>query len=174
MIAWHIFEFTLISNMELLLQKIWTSKEQRISLAIVYPSFIFCEFQLVYCADSHKWRPIRDGKILWKIVDRSMWFDVSFNLFLNCWHFWVVFFFLLALLSLRLCFDSLCLTEVMAEEVLSKLRGTCKVYLRDVENSSKEVNDVLETFLRDGNFDIIIRLNTLKTSIPNKVIKSIK
>ena len=40
---WHIFEFTSTSNRVLLLQKIWTSKEQRISLAIVYHSFIFCK-----------------------------------------------------------------------------------------------------------------------------------
>ena len=86
-IGWHIFEFTLISNRVLLLQKTWISKEQRISLAIVYPSFIFCEFQLVYCAEFYKWCPMRDGKILWKIVERSMWFDVSFDLLLNCWHF---------------------------------------------------------------------------------------
>ena len=59
----------------------------------------------------------------------------------------------------------------MAEEVLSKLRGTRKVYLRHVENSSKEVNDILETFLPDSNFDTIIRLNTLKTSILNKIDK---
>ena len=59
----------------------------------------------------------------------------------------------------------------MAEEVLSKLRGTRKVYLRHVENSSKEVNDILETFLPDSNFDTIIRLNTLTTSILNKIDK---
>ena len=133
------------------------------------PSFIFCEFQLVYCADFYKWRPMRDGKILWKIVDRSMWFDVSFDLFLYCWHFWVVL--MLTLLSLRLCFDSICLTEVMAEEVLSKLRGTRKVYSLHIENSSKEFNDILETFLPDSNFDTIIRLNTLTTSILNKIDK---
>ena len=59
----------------------------------------------------------------------------------------------------------------MAEEVLSKLRGTRKVYLRHVENSSKEINDILETFLPDSNFDTIIRLNTLTTSILNKIDK---
>ena len=60
----------------------------------------------------------------------------------------------------------------MAEKVLSKLRGTRKVYLRHAENSSKEVNDILETFLPDiSNFDTIIRLNTLKTSILNKIDK---
>ena len=59
----------------------------------------------------------------------------------------------------------------MTEEVLSKLRGTHKVYLRHVENSSKEVNDILETFLPDSNSDTIIRLNTLKTSILNKIDK---
>ena len=59
----------------------------------------------------------------------------------------------------------------MAEGVLSKLRGTGKVYLRQVENSSKEVNDILETFLPDTNFDTIIRLNKLKTLILNKIDK---
>ena len=59
----------------------------------------------------------------------------------------------------------------MAEELLSKLRGTRKVYLRHVENSSKEVNDILETFLLDSNFDPIICLNILKTSILNKIDK---
>ena len=78
---------------------------------------------------------------------------------------------LLALFEVLLCFDSLCLAEVMAEKVLSKLRGTRKVYLRHAENSSKEVNDILETFLPDSNFDTIIRLNTLKTSILNKIDK---
>ena len=72
------------------------------SLAIVYPSFIFCEWNLVYYADFYKWLQMTDGKILWKIVESSMWFDVSFDLFLNCWHFWVVL--LLPLLSLRFCF----------------------------------------------------------------------
>ena len=50
-------------------------------------------------------------------------------------------------------------------------RGTRKVYLRHIENSSKEVNVVLETFLLDSNFDTIIRLNTLKTSILNQIDK---
>ena len=59
----------------------------------------------------------------------------------------------------------------MAEGVLSKLRGTGKVYLSQVENSSKEVNDILETFLPDTNFDTIIRLNKLKTLILNKIDK---
>ena len=59
----------------------------------------------------------------------------------------------------------------MAEEVLSKFRGCSKVYLRHVENSSKEVNDILETFLLDRNFDTIIRLNTLNTSKQNKIDK---
>ena len=59
----------------------------------------------------------------------------------------------------------------MAEEVLAKPRGTRKVYLRHTENSSKEVNDILETFLPDSNFDTIIRLNALKTSILNKIDK---
>ena len=59
----------------------------------------------------------------------------------------------------------------MAEEILSRFRGTRKVYLRDTENSLKEVNDILETFLPDGNFDTIISLNTLKTSILNKIDK---
>ena len=44
------------------------------------------------------------------------------------------------------CFGSLCVTEVMGKEVLAKLRGTHKVYLRHTENSSKEVNDILEHF----------------------------
>ena len=57
----------------------------------------------------------------------------------------------------------------MAEEVFTKLRGTRKVYLRYIENSSKEVNDILEIFLSD--FDTIIYLNTLKTSILNKIDK---
>ena len=63
------------------------------------------------------------------------------------------------------------LTEFMAEEVLGKLRGTRKVYLHHTENSSKEFNDILESFLRDSNFDKIIRLNTLMTSILNKIHK---
>ena len=50
-------------------------------------------------------------------------------------------------------------------------RGTRKVYLRHIENSSKEVNVVLETFLLDSNFDTIIRLNTLQTSILNQIDK---
>ena len=50
-------------------------------------------------------------------------------------------------------------------------RGTRKVCLHHVENSSKKVNDILETFLPDGNFDTIVRLNTLKTSILNKIEK---
>ena len=53
------------------------------------------------------------------------------------------------------CFDLLCLTEVMAE-VLMNLRGTRKVYLRHIEKNSKEVNNILETFLPDTNFDTII------------------
>ena len=59
----------------------------------------------------------------------------------------------------------------MAEEVLSKLGVTRKAYLRHVENSSKEVNDILETFLPDSNFDTTIHLNTIKTSILNKINK---
>ena len=59
----------------------------------------------------------------------------------------------------------------MAEEVLSKLRGTRKVFLRHVEKSSEVVNDILETFLPDSNFDTIIRLNARKTSILNKIDK---
>ena len=59
----------------------------------------------------------------------------------------------------------------MAEEVLSKLRGTRKIYLRHAKSSSKEVNGILETFLHDSNFDTIIRLNTLKTSILKKIEK---
>ena len=66
------------------------------------------------------------------------------------------------------CFDLLCLTEVMAEKVLMNLRGTRKVYLCHIAKSSK---DILETFLPDSNFDTIIRLNTLKTSILNKIDK---
>ena len=58
----------------------------------------------------------------------------------------------------------------MAEKVLSKLRGTCKVYLCNAENSSKEVN-ILETFLPVSNFDTIIRLNTLKALVLNKMNK---
>ena len=50
-------------------------------------------------------------------------------------------------------------------------RGTRKVCLHHAENSSKKVNDILETFLPDGNFDTIVRLNTLKTSILNKIEK---
>ena len=59
----------------------------------------------------------------------------------------------------------------MSEECLAKLRGTRKVYLRYIENSSKEVNDILETFLPDSNFYTIIRLKTLKTSILTKIDK---
>ena len=77
--------------------------------------------------------------------------------------FWVVLLF--ALFSLSGFFDSPCLSEVIAEEVLSKLRGTHKVYLRHVENSSKEVYNILETVRP------IIRLNTLKTSIVDKIGK---
>ena len=40
-IGCHIFGFTLVSNRFSLLQKIWTCKEQSVSLAIVYPSFFF-------------------------------------------------------------------------------------------------------------------------------------
>ena len=54
---------------------------------------------------------------------------------------------------------------------MAKLRGTRKVYLRHIENSSKEVNDILETFLPDSNFYTIIRLKTLKTSILTKIDK---
>ena len=50
-------------------------------------------------------------------------------------------------------------------------RGPRKVYLRHIENSSKEVNVVLETFLLDSNFDTIIRLNTIQTSILNQIDK---
>ena len=59
----------------------------------------------------------------------------------------------------------------MTEEFLSKLRGVRKVYLHHVENSSKEVNDILKTFLPDSNFNTIIRLNTLTTLILNKTDK---
>ena len=84
-IEWHIFEFTLISNrVLLLLKKIWTSNWQRKRLAIIYHSFIFCESQLVYFADFYKWRPMRDGKILWKIVEKPISFVVSFDFF-----FWI-------------------------------------------------------------------------------------
>ena len=69
------------------------------------------------------------------------------------------------------CFDSFCLNEVMPEEVLGKLRGTRKVYLRHIENSSNEVNDIVETFVPDSNFDTFIHLNTLKTSILKKIDK---
>ena len=62
-----------------------------------------------------------------------------------------------------LCFDWLCLSEVMAEEILSKFGGIIKVYLRHVEYNSKEVNN--------SSFDTIIRLNTLKTSKRNKIDK---
>ena len=68
-------------------------------------------------------------------------------------------------------FHSLYLTEVMVEEVLAKLRGTCKVFFCHIENSSKEVNDILETFLPDSNFNTTIRLNTLKPPILNKIDK---
>ena len=69
------------------------------------------------------------------------------------------------------CFDSFYFAEVLAEEILSKLRGAGKVYLRHVENSLKEANDILETFLLDSNFDTIICLKTLKTSMLNKIVK---
>ena len=106
---------------------------------------------------------MRDGKILWKIVERSMWFDVSFDLFLNCWHFWVVL--LLALLSLRFCF-------VLTHFVWMKSwRRRFWRNLSHIENSPKEVNDILETFLPDSNFDTIIRLNALKTLTLNKIDK---
>ena len=48
------------------------------------------------------------------------------------------------------CFDPLCLTEVMAEDVLSKVRGIrfiLEVYLRHAENSSKEVNVILNILI---------------------------
>ena len=64
--------------------------------------------------------------------------------------FWVVLLF--ALFSLRFWFESCCLNEVAADEALSKLRVTFK---RHVENSSKEVNNALETFLTDDNFEKI-------------------
>ena len=57
----------------------------------------------------------------------------------------------------------------MADEVLAKLRGTRRVYLRHVENSSNEVNSILETFLSDDNIDNTIRLNTLKAIILSKI-----
>ena len=60
----------------------------------------------------------------------------------------------------------------MAVGVLTKLRGTHKFYLRHIEDSSKEVNDILETFLPGSNFDTMIRLNTLKTSIVNNIDKT--
>ena len=41
--------------------------------------------------------------------------------------------------------------------------------LSHIENSPKEVNDILETFLPDSNFDTIIRLNALKTLTLNKI-----
>ena len=99
------------------------------------------------------------------VICCKFWFIFESLTFLGCFAACVVGF------EVLFCFGSLYLTEVMAEEVLSKLRSTHKVYLRLVENSSKEVNDVLETFLPDGNFDTIIRLNTLKTSILNKIDK---
>ena len=43
--------------------------------------------------------------------------------------------------------------------------------LSHIENSPKEVNDILETFLPDSNFDTIIRLNALKTLTLNKIDK---
>ena len=43
--------------------------------------------------------------------------------------------------------------------------------LPHIENSPKEVNDILETFLPDSNFDTIIRLNALKTLTLNKIDK---
>ena len=69
------------------------------------------------------------------------------------------------------CFDSFCLNEVMPEEVLGKLRGTRKIYLRHIENSSNEVNDIVETFVPDNNIDTFIHLNTLKISILKKIDK---
>ena len=91
----------------------------------------------------------------------SKWFELL--TFLGCFAACVVEF------QVLFYFNSLCLTEVMAEEVFTKLRGTRKIYLRYIENSSKEVNDILETFLSD--FNTIVRLNTLKTSILNKIDK---
>ena len=47
-------------------------------------------------------------------------------------------------------FDPLCLTEVMAEDVLSKVRGIrfiLEVYLRHAEKSSKEVNVILNILI---------------------------
>ena len=88
-----------------------------------------------------------------------------FDIFIGCFAACVVDF------EFLFCFDWLCLSEVMAEEVLSKFRGIGKVYLRHVKKSSKDVNDILETFLPDSNFDKIIRLNTLKTSKLNKIDK---
>ena len=43
--------------------------------------------------------------------------------------------------------------------------------LPHIENSRKEVNGILETFLPDSNFDTIIRLNALKTLTLNKIDK---
>ena len=59
----------------------------------------------------------------------------------------------------------------MPEEVLGKIRGTRKIYLRHIENSSNEVNDIVETFVPDNNIDTFICLNTLRTSILNKIDK---
>ena len=142
-IGWHIFQFTLISY------KIFYHYGRRSELV-----------------KKKEWALLLFIPLL---------FSVNLNLFLHWFlqmapeellSFLVCFVF--ALLILRLCFGSLCFTEAMAEVILSKLRGTPKVYLCLVENSSKEVNDILETFLSVGSFDTIIRLNTLTTSILNK------
>ena len=119
------------------------------SLAIVYPSFIFCEWNLVYYADFYKWLQMTDGKILWKIVESSMWFDVSFDLFLNCWHFWVVL--LLPLLSLRFCFVLITLFDWShGGRGFGESQRYSQSLLCYIENSSKEVNGILETIVSSG------------------------
>ena len=55
-------------------------------------------------------------------------------------------------------FDPLCLTEVMAEDVLSKVRGIPKVYLRHAENSSKEVNVILDILILKHFYLIVISI----------------
>ena len=94
------------------------------------------------------------------------WFVFELLTFLGCFATCVIEF------EVLFCFDSLYLSGAMAEGVLTKLRGTHKFYLRHIEDSSKEVNDILETFLPGSNFDTMIRLNTLKTSIVNNIDKT--
>ena len=57
-----------------------------------------------------------------------------------------------------------------SEELLSKRRGTRRVYLRHISNSSDEVNKIVDTFTT-GDFNSIVKLSTLKNSLSTKIEK---